>query len=135
LTGTPKIETFEVANDGPLILARFVDGIAQRDKQAFARHLQQVARCLAGRLIEISRGVAPQLQDVHLFVDERARRGVARGDDPVGFALRLRLAARGGMLRARGRPPPDFGIFFYEAFLALAQSASGRESPYQRRFE
>jgi hypothetical protein len=29
----------------------------------------------------------------------------------------------------------DFGIFFHEAFLALAQSASGRELPYWRRFE
>jgi hypothetical protein len=29
----------------------------------------------------------------------------------------------------------DPGIFFHEAFLALAQSASGRELPYRRRFE
>jgi hypothetical protein len=28
----------------------------------------------------------------------------------------------------------DFGIFFHEAFLALAQSASGRKLPYRRRF-
>jgi hypothetical protein len=28
----------------------------------------------------------------------------------------------------------DFGNFFHEAFLALAQSASGRELPYRRRF-
>ena len=97
--------------DGTLILARLVDGLAQRDQQAFARQLQQIARRLVGRLIEIGRGVAAQLQDVHLLVDERARRGVAREDDPVGFALRLRLAARGGTLRARHRRPPDCYLF------------------------
>jgi hypothetical protein len=55
--------------------------------------------------------------------DGRQEVGSERGD----AALAWQVIADKGYLA-------DFGKFFHEAFLALAQSASGRELPYRRRF-
>ena len=80
---------------------------AQRQHQAFARHLQHVEARLAGGRLEIRAGRPAELQDLQLGIDEHAGRRELIDGDAVGLALGVELAAERFGRRAPARRPAD----------------------------
>ena len=70
-----------------VFLLRLVDGGAQRQHQAFPRHLEHVEARLAGGRLQIGARRPTELQDLQLGVDQHAGRSELVDGDAVGFAL------------------------------------------------
>src|SRR5207248_4935029 len=56
------------------------NGRAQIDQEPFARHFRQTKRGMAQRRLEIIPGSAPELHNLHLFVDDDAGRNETAGE-------------------------------------------------------
>ena len=77
-----------------LALARRVQCRAQAVEQSLTRHLQQIQAGFAGCRLEVRAGLAPELDDLQVGIDDDARRGVAIEDDAADFALQRLLRLR-----------------------------------------
>ena len=78
---------------GFVFLLRLVDGGAQRQHQAFPRHLQHVEARLARGRLKIGAGRPAELQDLQLGIDKHAGRSELIDRDAVGLALGVEFAA------------------------------------------
>ena len=88
---------------------RALDRLAERGRQAFPRHLEEVEARRARRRLEVGAGLPAELHDLHVGVDDDAGRRVPAQDETVGLLLdRGRAPARLVLLRARRRS--DLGV-------------------------
>ena len=97
-----------------LLPERFLEGAGQFVAQTFAGHGKDVPVGLAGGRFQVFAGVAADVEDVALVIDEHGRRGVTLQDQLIRQGLeterrfrrraRLRPAGRG---RAKGRGKLD----------------------------
>src|SRR5439155_19586003 len=87
--------------NGLVLLLRLLDGSPQRKHQTFPRHLQHLEARVAAARFQKRTGVAPELQDLQLGVNQHAGRGKTVERDAVRLALRIDVS--GKSLRRAGR--------------------------------
>ena len=66
------------------------DRLTQACDQAFARHFQKILGRLARRKLEVRSGAAPNLNDVHIIVNDGAGGAMFGQHQPVGFSQHVR---------------------------------------------
>ena len=87
----PRLAVVEIAHalspHGAPVLGGLADQGPQFQRELLAGHLEKVEARLTGRRFEIWTCVAPELEDLHLFGDDRARGRIAIQEDAVGLPL------------------------------------------------
>ena len=87
-----------------LVCLAVSDRLAQACDQAFARQFKKIPGRLARRKLEVRSGAAPDLNDVHLIVDDGAGRAIFGQHQPVGFSQHVQPGPAVGSSLA-GDPP------------------------------
>src|SRR5439155_216363 len=96
---TSSLDAFRA--NGLVLLLRLLDGGAQRRHQSFPRHLQHVEAGVAAGRFQKQTGLAPELQDFQLGVNQHPGRGETAERDAICLAFCIDVS--GESFRRAGR--------------------------------
>src|SRR5437868_1795657 len=94
--GVPIVAHFKpLLGSGSVVLFGPGNKSLQGGVKAFARHFEQIQIWSSCWRLQKLTGVAPELQNFEIFVDQHTGRSITRKQQPVGLALRVHGAGCG----------------------------------------